>query len=85
MAAAVRRTSSSATATVIEVSSPAGATSTSAAPACGAVNTLATEGRLLGAVQHQVGYTPMPPAGGMLPQCDIDKIAIWVQQGAPNN
>ncbi|MCB0795413.1 MAG: c-type cytochrome [Flavobacteriales bacterium] len=51
----------------------------------GAVNTLATEGRLLGAVQHQVGYTPMPPAGGMLPQCDIDKIAIWVQQGAPNN
>ncbi|MCB9169557.1 MAG: hypothetical protein H6594_04300 [Flavobacteriales bacterium] len=48
-------------------------------------NTVAMDGRLAGAVQHVVDFSAMPPSGGMLPQCDIDKILIWVQAGAPNN
>lgn len=48
-------------------------------------STVAMDGRLAGAVQHVTGYSEMPPSGGMLPQCDIDKILTWVQAGAPNN
>ena len=49
------------------------------------VNTVAMNGRLEGAIKHQSGYTAMPPSGGMLPQCEIDMISAWVQQGAPQN
>ena len=49
------------------------------------VNTVALDGRLAGAIQFQGGYAAMPPSGGMLPQCDIDKFLIWIQDGAPNN
>ncbi|MBL7962311.1 MAG: hypothetical protein JNM31_00575 [Flavobacteriales bacterium] len=49
------------------------------------MNTIALNGRLAGAVQHQAPYAAMPPSGGMLPQCDIDKFLIWIQDGAPNN
>lgn len=50
-----------------------------------AVNVVALDGRLAGAIQHQSGYTAMPPAGGMLPQCAIDNVLTWIQDGAPNN
>lgn len=49
------------------------------------LNTVALDGRLMGAVQHQNNYTAMPPSGAMLPQCEIDMLADWVQQGAPQN
>ena len=49
------------------------------------VNTVATDGRLAGAIQHAAGYEAMPPSGGMLPSCEIDMIMIWIQDGAPNN
>lgn len=49
------------------------------------VNTVALDGRLEGAIRHQSGYTAMPPSGAMLPQCEIDMISAWVQQGAPQN
>ena len=39
-----------------------------------AANTVALDGRMPGAIQHQSPYVSMPPAGGMLPQCDIDKV-----------
>jgi Planctomycete cytochrome C len=48
-------------------------------------NTVAMDGRLNGAVQHQAGFTAMPLNGAILPQCEIDMISIWVQAGAPNN
>jgi hypothetical protein len=51
----------------------------------GGVFTVAMDGRLLGSVSHDVGYTAMPPAGGMLPPCEIDEIRIWIEGGAPNN
>ena len=50
-----------------------------------AASTVALDGRMPGAIQHQSPYVSMPPAGGMLPQCDIDKVLIWIQDGAPNN
>lgn len=45
----------------------------------------ADNGRLVCAVDHDNGCSPMPKGGGRLPQCDIDKIKVWVAAGAPNN
>lgn len=45
----------------------------------------AEDGSLYGAVSHSVGYSPMPQGGAMLPDCDLEKINEWVQNGAPNN
>ncbi len=36
-------------------------------------------------VQHAPGYDQMPKNGPMLSDCDIAKIRIWVNAGAPNN
>jgi hypothetical protein len=46
-----------------------------------------TDGSLLGSIDHQTGFKPMPyPAGSAkLPYCDIRKIRIWVDRGAPND
>lgn len=46
---------------------------------------LATNGRLICAIEHGNGCSPMPKGGGRLPQCDIDKIKTWAAAGAPNN
>lgn len=43
------------------------------------------DGALLGAIQHEDGYTPMPFNQPQLPQCDIDKIKAWIDDGAQNN
>jgi hypothetical protein len=45
----------------------------------------AEDGRLYGAVSHSVGFSPMPQGGAMLPECELEKINVWVQNGAPNN
>lgn len=42
-------------------------------------------GRLLGAIRHEAGFTPMPQGASQLPDCDIAKIEQWVADGAPNN
>jgi hypothetical protein len=42
-------------------------------------------GKLVKAVSHLPGATPMPYNQPMLPQCSIDKIVAWVNRGAPNN
>ncbi|RMG79753.1 MAG: hypothetical protein D6707_07600 [Bacteroidetes bacterium] len=48
------------------------------------VKTVADNGRLLGAVTGASGYAAMPPSGS-LPQCDINKIKSWINNGAANN
>lgn len=48
-------------------------------------NQVALDGRLLGSVRHQQGFISMPPAGQMLPACNIREFEIWVAAGAPNN
>jgi len=40
-------------------------------------------GRLVGAVSHEMDFSPMPKGGVKLDQCTIDKITAWVAAGAP--
>lgn len=42
-------------------------------------------GRLIGAIRHLSGFSPMPKDRGFLPECDILQIEKWVADGAPNN
>ncbi|HEY2726873.1 MAG TPA: hypothetical protein VGI61_06845 [Parafilimonas sp.] len=44
-----------------------------------------TYGTLLSAVMHVGGAPFMPQSGGQLDQCDMNKIAAWVHNGAPDN
>ncbi len=49
------------------------------------VQTVALNGRLVGAVSHDSAYSPMPQGGQKLSDCKIDQIRAWVDAGAPNN
>jgi hypothetical protein len=40
---------------------------------------------LMKAVKHDPSVIPMPVGGSRLSDCDISKIQIWVDAGAPNN
>ncbi|MBS1644251.1 MAG: hypothetical protein JST36_04370 [Bacteroidetes bacterium] len=46
---------------------------------------VAIDGRLLGAIQHQAAYSPMPQNAAMLSDCTLSKFKIWVAAGAPKN
>lgn len=46
---------------------------------------VADNGRLLGAVNHNAGYTPMPMGNPKLSECQVTQIRKWIQAGAPNN
>ena len=43
------------------------------------------KGFLVEAVSHTGGITPMPYQLPMLPSCEVNTIAAWVNQGALNN
>ncbi len=45
----------------------------------------AMETRLFGAVNHSSGFVAMPQNTGKISQCEIDKIQVWINAGAPNN
>jgi hypothetical protein len=45
----------------------------------------ALSGRLYGAVAWLTGFVPMPLSQDMLPECDINLIKVWVDNGAPDN
>lgn len=45
----------------------------------------AIDGSLMGTIQHLAGWSAMPKNTTRLPDCDIAKIRIWVDAGAPNN
>lgn len=49
------------------------------------VYTVATNGKLLGAIAHQQGFVPMPQDSPKLSDCKILQIKKWVDAGAPNN
>jgi hypothetical protein len=42
-------------------------------------------GKLLGSIQHQPGYVPMPFQTAALNSCDRQKIEAWVHKGSLNN
>ena len=41
--------------------------------------------RLLGTINHETGYSPMPQNRPKLSDCNIAIITKWVNAGAPNN
>jgi uncharacterized membrane protein len=45
----------------------------------------AGSGKLLGAIDHQSGYTPMPYNRPKLDECTIAKIGSWINDGVQNN
>lgn len=49
------------------------------------VSSIAANGSLMGAVQHQPSFSPMPKNQPQMPACDIAKLRIWVAGGALNN
>lgn len=49
------------------------------------VFTVATNGRLVKAISHAPGYSPMPKNAAKLSDCQISQITKWVNGGAPNN
>lgn len=49
------------------------------------VNVVAINGRLLGSIQHDLGFKPMPQNGNKLSDCDITIIKKWILDGSKNN
>jgi len=49
------------------------------------IKAIVDAGRLVGAINHQVGFSPMPKDRQKLASCDILKIEKWVANGAPDN
>jgi hypothetical protein len=49
------------------------------------VKNAAQSGKLLGAIQHNSGFSPMPKGGGKMSDCDINKIKAWIDAGLVNN
>ena len=43
------------------------------------------DGRLLGAITHAAGFSPMPKDMAKLSDCNINRIRGWINRGAPNN
>ncbi|MFZ2897103.1 MAG: hypothetical protein WA004_00685 [Saprospiraceae bacterium] len=42
-------------------------------------------GALLGSIRREAAWSPMPQGQPKLADCTIEKIAVWIQNGAPNN
>jgi uncharacterized membrane protein len=48
------------------------------------VETVALNGRLMGAITHAPGFTAMPFGGQQLADCQVEMIRIWIDNGAIN-
>lgn len=64
----------------------------SGAPSAGIVTdnytdlqTIVQNGKLVGAINHLNGFSPMPKGGNKLSDCNLAKIEKWINAGAPNN
>lgn len=49
------------------------------------VAAIAEAGSFLGTVQFAAGYVAMPYGASMLPDCKIEQISIWINNGYPND
>ena len=43
------------------------------------------DGSFLGTVRHDGGFSPMPKGKAKLLECEIEKIAAWIDDGAMDN
>ncbi len=50
-----------------------------------AIKIWVNNGRLLGAIRHEQGFSAMPQNAAKLSACNIAKIEKWIADGAPNN
>ncbi len=41
------------------------------------------DGKIVGAINHESGFTQMPKDGTKLDDCTIDKLTSWINDGAP--
>ena len=46
---------------------------------------IADNGRLLGSIKDEDGYTAMPQGIDPLSSCNISKIEVWISEGTQNN
>lgn len=44
-----------------------------------------SNGSLIGSITWASGFSPMPKNSGKMPNCEIQKIQTWIDQGALNN
>jgi len=51
----------------------------------GTVKLIADDGRLIGVTFWQSGFDQMPRGQAQLSQSTLDRIQLWVDDGAPNN
>jgi hypothetical protein len=49
------------------------------------VRSVALDGRLIGTIDHQDGFVPMPQNLPLLSECDRTIIKNWVVSGSPDN
>lgn len=49
------------------------------------IKTVALNGKLLGSIKQQVGFSPMPPGGNKLSDCEIAQVNKWITNGTLNN
>jgi hypothetical protein len=49
------------------------------------VKAVADNGKLVGAVSHAAGFSPMPKNAAKISDCNIAKIKKWIAAGALNN
>jgi hypothetical protein len=45
----------------------------------------ADNGKLVGNITHAPGYVPMPYGQPKMPDCEVNQIVAWVNQGTKNN
>ena len=45
----------------------------------------ALSGKLIGVIDHQTGFSPMPKNRAKLLTCDIESIKKWIEDGTPEN
>lgn len=43
------------------------------------------DGKLMGAISHASGFSPMPKNGQKLAECDIKRVQTWINAGALDN
>lgn len=63
----------------------AGATTTFTLTSYEDVKLIVDDGRFLKSVRHEQGIAPMPKSSSKLSECNINRIASWIQAGALNN
>lgn len=50
-----------------------------------AVKTVALNGKLIGSITHQPGFSPMPKNAAKLSDCEITQVQKWIAAGTLNN